>query len=192
MIIIPIISEDRRQFNNYKIKKKEKDIVFLPYESLKILWCCLFGRSSDVTSGAWFKNWVIVQGQGHKMGNCSREWCVGNVSDVIRHGVNKDFRVVAERNVWFFCGVIVWDFSRHIIKSLFYCGSCSIRLRKGQAAKTQGMRQLLQHSWALHSLGKSCKHKPLAEDSDSETGSVFSSPLDSSTSATVVSSGSLL
>lgn len=33
------------------------------------------------------------------MGNCSREWCVGNVSDVIRHGVNKDFRVVAERNV---------------------------------------------------------------------------------------------
>lgn len=34
--------------------------------------------------------------------------------------------------------------------------------------------------------------KPLAVDSDSDICSVFSSPLDSSTSATVVNSGSLL
>lgn len=31
---------------------------------------------------------------------------MGNVSDVIRHGVNKDFRVVGECNVCFFCSVI--------------------------------------------------------------------------------------
>lgn len=36
------------------------------------------------------------------------------------------------------------------------------------------------------------RDKPLAVDSDSEICSVFSSPLDSSTSATVVNSGSLL
>lgn len=120
--------------------KKEKDIVSLPYESLKILWCCLFGRSSDITLGAWFKNWIIVQGHEQKMGNCSREWCVGNVSDVIRHGVNKDFRVVGECNVWFFCGVIDWNLSCHIIKWLFYCGSCFIVLRNGQAAKIWRMK----------------------------------------------------
>lgn len=52
---------------------------------------------------------------------------------------------------------------------------------------------------ALYSLWKRLKgvnamarDKPLAADSDSESCSVFSSPLDSSTSATVVNSGSLL